>query len=334
MMLKKAALAGASLLCLTYHAHAQNFNKLVAFGDSTTDTGWFANASPVLPDNPFAPLIREIIQNSLANGGNAHFTGPGPGNAQILGSFFGLPANPANTPGGTNYAIGGAFNDAILGPGLENLFSTTFGQANTNLPGTDRQIGNYLASVNGHANPNALYLISSGGNNAFYASMTFGSDAAAANAAFLLPEAQALANAVAQLQQAGARYIIVANQYQPPSADANAVIYGNTVINATFADLTRAGVKFITANTASVIAAVEQNPLAFGITAPISSNACNFPGFTKYRRRHLCQYHDATTTESDGAICISGVCRCHADAPVRRRHASLGSRPDYRRQLL
>lgn len=34
---------------------------------------------------------------------------------QILAGFFGLTANAANTPGGTNYAIGGAFDNG--GPG-------------------------------------------------------------------------------------------------------------------------------------------------------------------------------------------------------------------------
>ena len=45
----KALLAGTALLCLTTIAKAQNYNQLLAFGDSTTDTGWFANAklSPV-----------------------------------------------------------------------------------------------------------------------------------------------------------------------------------------------------------------------------------------------------------------------------------------------
>ncbi len=44
MGLKSAALAGAALLTLAQYAHAQNFNQLNAFGDSTTDTGWFARA--------------------------------------------------------------------------------------------------------------------------------------------------------------------------------------------------------------------------------------------------------------------------------------------------
>jgi hypothetical protein len=36
---------------------------------------------------------------------------------------------------------------------------------NSLLPGTATQIGNDLASEDGHANPNALYLLSSGGND-------------------------------------------------------------------------------------------------------------------------------------------------------------------------
>jgi outer membrane lipase/esterase len=95
-----------------------------------------------------------------------------------------------------------------------------------------------------------------------------------------LPEAQALANQVAKLQQAGARYIIVSNEYQPPSASQAARTYGQVISNATFADLAAAGVKFIFADTSAVIAAVEQNPLAFGITAPITSNACMFTGLS------------------------------------------------------
>lgn len=153
------------------------------------------------------------------------------------------------------------------------MFSTTYGTPNPALPGTAQQITNYLASVNGRANQNALYLISSGGNDATYASSTYGSNAAAANV-FLLSEAQALANSVAQLQAAGARYIIVADEYQPPSANANGVTYGHTLFTATWADLAAAGVKFIPADTASVIAAVEKNLPAFGITAPITSYAC------------------------------------------------------------
>src|SRR5581483_9406806 len=112
------------------------------------------------------PAIDGFLKNALAAGGNAHFTGPGQNNAQILASFFGLSANSANTPGGTNYAIGGALDGTVLGLGNENLFAAISGP-NTSLPSTARQIGNYLGSVNGQANSNALYLIGSGGNDVF-----------------------------------------------------------------------------------------------------------------------------------------------------------------------
>ena len=124
--------AGAALLCFASLAEAQSFNQFIAFGDSTTDTGWFAHASTGVP------AIDALVKNTLAAGGNAHFTGPGQGNAQVLASFFGLSANSANTPGGTNYAIGGALDDTVLGLGNENLFAAISGP-NPSLPSTARQ---------------------------------------------------------------------------------------------------------------------------------------------------------------------------------------------------
>ncbi|HEY7244581.1 MAG TPA: autotransporter domain-containing protein [Xanthobacteraceae bacterium] len=261
-------LAAVASLLFTPSAEAQGFNQFFAFGDSTTDTGWFAHASTGIP------AIDALVANSLAQGGNAHFTGPGPGNAQILAGFFGLSANAANTPGGTNYAIGGALDNSALGPGLENLF-TAFTGPNPSLPGTATQIQNYLTSVNGHANPNALYLIGSGGNDATLAALLFSSPAQAN--AFLLAEASALVSSVAQLRAAGGHYIVVTDEYAPPSADATQVAYGKTLLNATWRGLAGAGVNFIPADTLSVVAVVEKNPLMFGITAPTTSNACIKP---------------------------------------------------------
>ena len=263
-------LAAAALLLSNPLAEAQNFNQFIAFGDSTTDTGWFAHASTGIP------FVDSLIANSLAQGGNAHFTGPGLGNAQILAGYFGLSANPANTPGGTNYAIGGALDDSALGPGVENLFDFVTVQPNPSLPSTATQIQKYLASLNGHANPNALYLVGSGGNDATAAGLLWPTPTAAANA-FLLQEAGALVNSLAQLQAAGGRYIVVTNEYVPPSAGAIEVAYGKTLLGATWGGLAAAGVKFVPADTLSVVAVVEKAPLMFGITAPISSNACIKP---------------------------------------------------------
>lgn len=263
MRLKGAFVICSALLCLTGAARGENFNQLIAFGDSTTDTGWFANAKL----SPIPNLFDFAVASSVAAGGNAHFTGPGPGNAQILGSFFGLTANPANTSGGTNYAIGGAFNNG--GPAPFNAWTNillldSFLPPNSAIPATTGQISNYLTSNNGRANPNGLYLISSGGNDIFIAQ---GLNLPSATAtAYFLSEAQALANSVAQLQMAGARYIIVANEYATPGTNSTGLAYGRTLFGATWSDLAAAHVNFIPADTQSVIAAVAQNPAAFGIT--------------------------------------------------------------------
>jgi hypothetical protein len=130
--------------------------------------------------------------------------------------------------------------------------------------------------VSGQANPNALYLIGSGGNDASAAELIFGKDAAKANS-LLFNQAGSLINSVSQLKAAGGRYIVVTDEYVPPSADATATAYGKTLVGAIWNGLAAAGVNFIPADTISVIAAVEQNPFAFGITAPINANACIKP---------------------------------------------------------
>lgn len=137
MRLNKIILASAALLCFPPLAEAQNFNQFFAFGDSTTDTGWFAHAATGIAG------VDTMVKDAVAAGGNAHFTGPGQGNAQILAGFFGLSANAANTPGGTNYAIGGAFSGTALGIGNENLITAITGP-NPSLPSTARQILIYL----------------------------------------------------------------------------------------------------------------------------------------------------------------------------------------------
>jgi len=267
------ALLGALLATFAKPAIAQNFNQLIGFGDSVTDTGWFTGVTSG-PHSTGIPIYDTSFEAALTAGGNAHFTGPGPGNAQILASFFGLSANSASTPGGTNYAIGGAV-DYLVPPGYPsagNLF------LNPLLPGTSSQISDYLASVNGHANPNALYMITSGANDGSAALTVFGPNSQAANA-YLLGEAKVLANSVAQLQADGARYIISGDYYPAPGAPAAQGPYVKTVVYATWGNLAMAGVKFIPADTYSVFAAVEQKPAALGITAPITSYACAPPAF-------------------------------------------------------
>jgi outer membrane lipase/esterase len=263
MNLKQVSFAVAALIFSTQLGEAQSFNQLVGFGDSTIDTGWYTGAT----SGPHATGVHSVdtsIAASLASGGNAHPTGPGLGNAQILAGFFGLSANPADTPGGTNYAIGNSV-DYLVPPGYVPATSTGNQYPNPLLPGTATQISNYLSSVNGHANPNALYVLSSGGNDAAAALSTFGPSSPAA-VAYLLGEAQALTSSLTSLQAAGARYIIISNYYPGPTDNPNATPYARTILSATSSDLVAAGVHFILADTNSVFAAVERDPAAFGIT--------------------------------------------------------------------
>src|SRR5581483_5509565 len=150
MYLKRTCVAGAALLCSAQLAGAQNFNQLVGFGDSTVDTGWYTGASLGVHSTGIASVDASIAA-SLAAGGNAHPTGPGLGNAQILGGLFGLSVNSASQVGGTNFAIGNAV-DFLVPPGFVPATSTGNQNPNPLLPGTATQINNYLALVNGHAN--------------------------------------------------------------------------------------------------------------------------------------------------------------------------------------
>jgi outer membrane lipase/esterase len=274
MYWKRGFFAGTALFCSAQLAEAQNFNQLIGFGDSTVDTGWYTGVSSG-PHSTGVASVDASIAASLAAGGNARPTGPGLGNAQILAGFFGLSVNSASQPGGTNFAIGNSV-DYLVPSGYVPATSTGNQYPNPLLPGTATQISNYLASVNGHANPSAIYLLASGGNDASAALSTFGPSSPTA-VVYLLGEAQALSDSLVNLQAAGARYIIMSNYYPGPSDNPATTSYAKTIISATWSDLAAAGVRFIPADTASVFAAVERDPAAFGITHdPLATGPSNY----------------------------------------------------------
>ncbi|MGO8954154.1 MAG: SGNH/GDSL hydrolase family protein, partial [Rhodomicrobium sp.] len=270
-MRRLLVLATLCLPALVSDALAQTYNQFIAFGDSTIDSGWFANAklAPTVSGNPFDTAVA----NAVAVGGNAHFTGPGPNNTQILAGYFGLTANSANTLGGTNYAIGGSFDSG--GPLGASAYTNLMLLANLlplnpALSSTTGQIANYLASVpGGHANPNALYLISTGGNDALIATTL----TPAEQTAYFVSEAAAVATSIASLQKAGARYIIVGDEG------------GGSLATTTWSDLAALGVKFIPSDTSAVDAFVLTHAAQFGITSP-GTTACKPPsvltGFYAY----------------------------------------------------
>jgi outer membrane lipase/esterase len=258
-----AAVAAFPLAVLSNTAHAQNFNQFIGFGDSTIDSGWwkayFATNTTNGNQNE-----SNLIKNALANGTNGAPVGAGNlNNSQILASLFGLTATPANQPGGTNYAIAGAVDAATAANGnIGNLNNSPFVNAtntNTGLPSTVQQIANYLSATGGHANPNALYLISSGGNDSTFANDAFGT--VAQRDAYVTAQAQNLAAALTSLQAAGAQYIVVHYVGTSPVNTLNAL-----QTQVLWSQLAANGVRFIPSDVPAVVAAAQFNPALFGFT--------------------------------------------------------------------
>lgn len=246
-----------SLVALASSASAQSLNRFFAFGDSTIDSGWYRNSS-----SGFAGFDARIAA-AIALGSQIKPGGPGLMNSEVLAAHFALSANPANTPGGTNYATSGARN------------------ANINLPAGDlfpgavptvTQINNYLAAY-GAADARSLYLISSGGNDISFALDNFGNQAA--RTVYVTDAANALVGGITTLSRAGARYVIVPNQNQD-FGNANTRALRTTYNTTLWGGLAANGVNFIPADSNAVRNAIAANPASFGIL--LTANGVPGPG--------------------------------------------------------
>ena len=241
-------------------AAADPFNQFISFGDSTVDSGWWSGALNGSCDGAPSPCTtgstnkNTVIQNAINAGATGAPVGAGfMMNTQILAADFGLTALPANQPGGTNYAISGAVDAAVAANGnIGNL------NQNTTLPSTVQQMANYLAGHGGTANLQALYVISSGGND-----VTFARDNIVGltnQETYLANQAQALANAIRNIQVTGGQHILV-------NGLAGSGTLPTFYTQRLFADLSAAGVNFIGANIQALVQAVEANPVLYGFTA-------------------------------------------------------------------
>ena len=241
---------------LSTNGFAFEFNQFIAFGDSTIDTGYFRyNKTP----------IQGVVLAAVAEGASGAFVGSGEMNTTILAKKLGLTAKPVGA-GGFNYANGGAltYYPSVYHPGGTSVEAE-------NIP-TVTQIANYLLEVKGAANPNALYLISTGSND-----LTHKVD--------LHKSAVELAKSVAILQASGAKHILVVGNYNyavladkageiPPSKLAffqDSLGYQQLIWN----ELQAAGVRFVPVDNNRLFQEVFQNPLAYGFTSDsvVSSNA-------------------------------------------------------------
>lgn len=259
------------LAAASSRAQAQSFNQFVGFGDSTIDSGFYrALSSPGGGGNFNAHWL-----DAVAHGAGKPTSSPGLMNSEALAASFGLTAIPSNQ-GGTNYATSGAKNVTV------NTAATGGFQAA--IP-TTVQISTYLAANGGRANSNALYLISSGGNDVAFAVGDQGTTPPPDPTAYVIGAANDLAAAVAGLQAAGARYIVVPDlPFSFPSGGGA----GNAAERqarldyslALWSGLAARGVNFIPADINAVRVAIAASPSTFGfefIGNGASQTACLKP---------------------------------------------------------
>jgi outer membrane lipase/esterase len=266
-------LAGvASVVFATSPAASQKLNQFIGFGDSTIDSGYYR----VLPNPGGGTNFNNAWLAAVAAGAGKPTSSPGAMSSEALASLFGLTALPANQ-GGTNFATSGAKDVTI-----NNAQTGDFQAA---IP-TVTQISNYLAANGGRANPNGLYLISSGANDISFATGSTGTGPFPANPqAYLVLSAQSLANSVASLQAAGARYIVVPNlpfSFPTGNGAANAttradrLLYSQSLWNSLAAN----GVNFVPADYNAMRLAIASNPAMFGfqfIGTGSGQTACTQP---------------------------------------------------------
>ena len=268
-----AAVTFASVAMMTApammsQASAQSFTQALVFGDSTVDSGFYKVLGN--PNGPATNKFNIAFAAAIAAGGTgAPTNSPGLMNSQVLAAYFGLTADPANQPGGTNFATSGAKN-VLVNDGTNGGFPAA-------IP-TAQQIDNYLASVSGHANSNGLYMVSSGANDISFAFSTGGP---ADRTLYLQNAADGLTNAIAKLHAAGARTIIVPGlNYSFPLADPAQQAAELAYTKALWSGLAQRGVNFIPGDFNAVRVAIAANPSAFGfqfVGSSAAQAACTQP---------------------------------------------------------
>ncbi len=276
----------ALLLAASGPAAAQSFNQFVGFGDSTIDSGSYR----ILASPGGGATFDSLWASGVAAGAGKPTTSPGLMSSEVLAGLFGLTAIPADQ-GGSNYATSGAKNVTI------NTTATGGFQAAIS---TVTQIADYLAATGGHANGNAIYLISSGGNDVAYALGQSGTGPFPSNpTTYVTSAAGSLANAVASLQAAGARYFVVpdlAFSFPTGGGAGNAaerqerLIYSRTL----WSDLAANGVNFIPADYNAVRLAIAASPASFGFQFIDTTNvACTQPAGVTTAWALLCSSNPA-----------------------------------------
>lgn len=267
MKLTRTALAAALALAAA-PAFAQTYSQTIFFGDSLTDSGAFR---PVL-----------VAQNPAAASLGRFTTNPGLVWSEFLADFYGTRADTAlqyrptgiptapvgifDVAGATNFAIGGA-RTGVNAP-------TAFGPA-LSISG---QVTRYLGTTGNVADPNALYTVWGGANDLFAAAQAPATAPATIGAAVT-----SQIGAIAQLQTAGARYVLVPSipdlgltpsaRAQGSAAQTQLTAIATSYNNALYSGLNTAGLRVIPLNMFNLFQEVVANPSTFGFTN-VTGTAC------------------------------------------------------------
>ena len=265
--MRKISVLALAVALLPHTALAQNYNRVITFGDSLSDNGnLFA-----LTGNPPSPPYNRRFTNGFVF---AEYLSGGPN------SMF-SPYQANLGPGSINLAIGGARNDNAA-------------NSNGPIPSTISQIatfGTLPVVAGGGFGPNDVVTYFAGANNIFQANVSIPATAqanvqAAAGGAGINTGTQ-----VAGLAASGAKTILVfslPNFGSTPSYSAlgpQGVALGNfatLTYNAAAAQGVQAaaaanpGINFIQIDTTSLIAGVIANPAAFGFTN-VTASCVNTP---------------------------------------------------------
>lgn len=248
MHFKKSLLAGA--MFISHFAYATQFNQSIFFGDSLTDSGYYA---------PYTKTAYPVSGKFTTNPDNVW--------SEVLANHLGTTASPnGNGQTGTNYAAGGAKSAA---DGTNSDLGVSI-----NIPSAQSQVQTYLSANN--VNPDALYSVWIGANDLL---------AAAQNPSTATPviaaAAQNTASIVQSLHDNGAKVILVPNlpdigltpQATTLGINANATaasqLYNSTLYNA----LLTTSANVVPLDTFSLLQEAAQNPSVFGFSNT-TSTAC------------------------------------------------------------
>jgi outer membrane lipase/esterase len=170
---------------------AHSFTSLVVIGDSLSDSGRaYALSEGFYPASP--PYAQRLSNGPVA--------------AEYLALGLGLPLLPASTPGGTNYAVGGATTgtqnvswELDFPPGVQSI-------APLQHTGMSVQVNEFLSIGPAVNRASALFLVWGGPNDLVLANFTGGDVPAAAGAAVAN-----LVGAVEALALEGGQHFLVPN---------------------------------------------------------------------------------------------------------------------------